>query len=75
MGGRAGRQVRQERVDDFYNGGIVAMTNTTVMLQWLDEHVQEAEESDVQILADMRTLIFIEGQRREAERLEAGVTE
>ena len=51
------------------------MTNTTVMLQWLDEHVKEAEESDVQILADMRTLIFIEGQRREAERLEAGVTE
>ena len=52
-----------------------AMTNTTVKLQWLDEHVKEAEESDVQILADMRTLIFIEGQRREAERLEAGMTE
>lgn len=46
------------------------MTNTTVMLQWLDEHVQEAEESDVEILADMRKLIFIEAQRREAEQCE-----
>ena len=46
------------------------MTNTTVMLQWLDEHVQEAEESDVEILSDMRNLIFTEAQRREAERRE-----
>ena len=46
------------------------MTNTAVMLQWLDEHVQEAEGSDVEVLTDIRNVIFTEGQRREAEQRE-----
>lgn len=47
-----------------------AMTNTTVMLQWLDEHIEDFQEDDFEILRDIRNVVFTEAQRKEAERRE-----
>lgn len=46
------------------------MNNTEAMLNWLDEEIRLANGDLLTMLQSIRNVVFIEGQRREAEKRE-----